>query len=168
MCPNHPVEQVSYGDVEAFLSRLNSRLGTSHFYRLPTEAEWEYAARAGTQTAYSFGDDWTMLPAYAVFNGNSGGHPAPVGSQRLNGWMNAWGLYDMHGNVWEWTSDWYVRDLGSAFQRDPRGPSSGSYRVIRGGGWDHDAGALRSAFRSGVEPSGRYGIVGLRLVRTRL
>jgi len=98
--PRQPVETVSWQDVQEFIRRLNRRLNTQEQglqYRLPTEAEWEYAARAGTTTAYSFGDDVSQLRAYAWYRDNSGEKTLPVGQLQ----SNAWGLYDMHGNVWE-------------------------------------------------------------------
>ena len=114
--PNCPVEQVSWEDVEGFIEELNLREGVS-VYRLPTEAEWEYAARAGTQTTYHFGNAANRLGQYGWYEDNSGNRSHPVGEKR----PNVWGLYDMHGNVWEWVADWYG-DYPSGAVIDPRGP----------------------------------------------
>ena len=127
-------------------------------YRLPTEAEWEYACRAGTTTEYSFGDDVSVLGDFAWFDDNSGSQTHPVGQKRPNGW----GLYDMHGNVWEWCSDWHG-DYAAGAVRDPAGPASGSIRVLRGGCWYDSAGFCRSAFRIRFYPSYRFSNYGFRL-----
>jgi formylglycine-generating enzyme required for sulfatase activity len=157
---NRPVESVSWGEVLKFIDQLNAReSGTK--YRLPTEAEWEYAARAGSATAYSFGDDSSQLGKYAWFGGNADGTTHPVGKLR----PNAWGLYDMHGNVWEWVQDWYGKYTAETVT-DPQGPAWGSDRVIRGGSWLHDAGACRSACRFDVAPGYRSDRHGFRLLRT--
>jgi formylglycine-generating enzyme required for sulfatase activity len=156
-----PVENVSWEDVQEFLRRLNAREGGPK-YRLPTEAEWEYAARAGTSTAYSFGDSERQLGEYAWYNDNAGGKTHPVGQKK----PNTWGLYDMQGNVWEWVQDWYGKDTyTSAAVTDPQGPASGSFRVYRGGGWYGTARNCRSADRFNVAPGGRYGSLGFRLLR---
>jgi formylglycine-generating enzyme required for sulfatase activity len=157
---DRPVEQVSWDDVQAFIQRLNAREGHSK-YRLPTEAEWEYAARAGTTTAYSFGDEARQLGAYAWYDDNAGGQTHAVGGKRPNGWS----LYDMHGNVWEWVQDWYGTYPAGAVT-DPQGPSSGSYRVVRGGGGLGGAGCCRSASRGNYAPGDRNGDLGFRLLRT--
>ena len=131
--PQNPVETVSWNDALDFcqkLSALPEELKAGRVYRLPTEAEWEYACRAGTTTKYSFGDDESQLGEYAWFVGNAGRETRPVGLKQ----PNAWGLYDMHGNVWEWCADWYG-GYPSGYVTDPTGPQSGSYRVIRGGSW---------------------------------
>ncbi len=166
-----PVENVSWNMAQDFIRRLNDKLrdGT---YRLPTEAEWEYAARAGSHSRYSFGDDASELHNYAWFYDNSGyqmqaRQTHPVG--RLK--PNAFGLFDMHGNVWEWCSDWYSNSYYAECERqgtvtDPRGPSDGSARVFRGGGWSYDAVDCRSAFRYGSTPGFRLDYLGFRLLRT--
>ncbi|MDR1490003.1 MAG: formylglycine-generating enzyme family protein [Desulfovibrio sp.] len=156
---SNPVEQVCWDEVQVFIQRLNRQEGHSR-YRLPTEAEWEYAARAGTSSAYSFGDDADSLGRYAWYEGNSGGKTHPVGQNE----PNAWGLYDMHGNVWEWVQDWYgERYYSSSPGSDPRGPSSGSYRVNRGGYWNSGAGYCRLAHRNGSMPDTHRSDIGFRL-----
>jgi formylglycine-generating enzyme required for sulfatase activity len=154
-----PVENVSWEDVQEFVRRLNAKEGGPK-YRLPTEAEWEYAARAGTSTAYSFGDSERQLGEYAWYYDNSGIKTHPVGQKK----PNAWGLYDMHGNVEEWVQDWYgPYKAGAAV--DPAGPSSGSSRVSRGGGRTI-ARYCRSAIRRSYPPGSRDGgVLGFRLLR---
>jgi len=127
-------------------------------YRLPTEAQWEYACRAGTTTAYNTGD--TISDNTGWYSSNSGSKTHEVGKKSAN----AWGLYDMHGNVWEWCWDWYGSYLSEA-QTDPLGASSGTHRVDRGGSWDTLAEYLRSAYRDYDYPSGRGYLLGFRLVR---
>jgi formylglycine-generating enzyme required for sulfatase activity len=156
---SNPVEQVSWDDVQVFIQRLNRQEGHNR-YRLPTEAEWEYAARAGTSSAYSFGDGADSLGRYAWYGNNSGVETHPVGQKQ----PNAWGLYDMHGNVWEWVQDWYgERYYSNASGTDPKGPSSGSIRVLRGGSWFDDAEYCRSAFRGSFTPDDRGNDIGFRL-----
>jgi formylglycine-generating enzyme required for sulfatase activity len=157
---NRPVETVSWELVQKFIDKLNTREGGTQ-YRLPTEAEWEYAARAGSTTAYSFGDDISQLGKYAWFAGNANNTTHPVGKLQ----PNAWGLYDMHGNVWEWVQDWYGTYTAEPVT-DPQGPTSGSYRVFRGGSWCRDAGTCRSACRGHNAPGSRHGLLGFRLLRT--
>jgi formylglycine-generating enzyme required for sulfatase activity len=153
---NCPVEQVSWGDAQEFIKKLNGK-GYGSF-ALPTEAQWEYAARAGTTTAYSFGNYPSQLGDYAWYGDNSGDKTHPVASKKTN----PWGLYDMHGNVFEWTEDWYSsRPSGTT---DPTGGSSGSHRVFRGGGWVSYAEYLRSAFRGRNSPGNRFDFVGFRLL----
>jgi formylglycine-generating enzyme required for sulfatase activity len=129
-------------------------------YRLPTEAEWEYACRAGTTTLYSSG---SSVDGAGWYSNNSGSKTHPVGTKQANGW----GLYDMHGNAWEWCWDWYGA-YGTAAQTDPLGASSGTYRVLRGGGWTSDGQYLRSAYRNYYTPSGRDNNIGFRLLRPSL
>ncbi|MCP4289411.1 MAG: formylglycine-generating enzyme family protein, partial [Gammaproteobacteria bacterium] len=139
----NPVEQVSWKDIQKFLQALNKKAG-KEMYRLPTEAEWEYAARAGTSTIFYFGDDAGMLSDYAWYRSNSGGTTHPAGQLK----PNAWGLYDMHGNVWEWCQDWYDSEYYSKSPKEnPQGPSSGKYRVLRGGSWANYPNDCRSATR---------------------
>ena len=148
------------------LARKAGKLKADEEYRLPTEAKWEYACRAGTQTAFSFGDDEKQLGEYAWFKGNAfkAGeiYAHKVGLKK----PNPWGLHDMHGNVWEWCSDWYGEKLSGGV--DPIGPEKGSYRVFRGGGWRLDPGFCRSADRSfSSHPSARGIILGFRVARTQ-
>ena len=152
--PSLPVENVSWHEVQQFLRMLNAR-DDRFEYRLPTEAEWEYACRAG-----STGDYAGTLDAMAWYESNSGGQTRPVGRKE----PNAWGLYDMHGNVWEWVQDWYAHDYGE--ERPAAGPASGSYKVYRGGGWFSSPADCRSAVRGFNFPIDRYDSVGFRLVRT--
>lgn len=160
MNPNRPVEQVSWNDVQTFIAKMNE-LDPHHTYRLPTEAEWEMAARAGTTTAYAHGDDVERLGEHAWSYKNSGNQTHDVAELKPNGS----GLYDMHGNVWEWCQDWYG-PLQAGSVTDPLGPSSGSARVLRGGGWNYDPQFLRSARRGSYSPGNRSYVIGFRLVRT--
>lgn len=158
---NHlPVESVSWQDAQQFIKRLNSAGRDGYHYRLPTEAEWEYACRAGTSGEFS-GD----LGEVAWYGANSGGKSHAVGLKK----PNAWGLYDMHGNVWEWVEDWYS---SSYYLRspsvDPPGPPAGNFRVIRGGAWIIYRDCCRSAHRDGRWPGSRSYYVGFRVVRTRI
>jgi formylglycine-generating enzyme required for sulfatase activity len=158
--PDHPAT-VSWNDAQAFIRRLNQLEGHQR-YRLPTEAEWEYAARAGTTTAYSFGDDVRQLGRHAWYGEDfASGSTHPVG-QKL---PNAWGLHDMHGNVWEWVRDWF--DAGYYARSpavDPPGPASGTERTVRGGSWHVTSGSWRSAFRKSYEPDYRGISIGFRLL----
>jgi len=155
-----PVEQVSWDDVQEFIRRLNEMTGETH--RLPTEAEWEYAARAGTTGAYGGeGEALAVLERMGWYAGNAGNTTQPVARK----FPNAWGLFDMHGNVWEWVQDWYG-EYSSGWGRDPSGPRDGVSRVIRGGSWQNVASAARSATRGYAVPTNLYISVGFRLVRT--
>ena len=166
-CGSCPVEQVSWEDAQAFIGRLNALSGGGR-YRLPTEAEWEYAARAGTTTGTYAGDIANPFGNNPVLNGiawyaeNSGGRTHPVGQKAPNGF----GLYDMLGNVWEWVGDWYGDYPGRAVT-DPVGPASGSERVLRGGSWGAGvyARSCRSASRLGFSPGSRFNSMGFRLLR---
>jgi formylglycine-generating enzyme required for sulfatase activity len=158
--PNRPVENGSWEEVQEFIRKLNAReSGTT--YRLPTEAEWEYAARAGSTTAYSFESDSSRLGEYAWYADNSSSTTHPVGQRK----PNAWGLYDVHGNVREWVQDWYGKYPAETVT-DPQGPSSGSDRVLRGGGWNSVARRCRSAYRRSAKPVDTGGDLGFRLLRT--
>jgi formylglycine-generating enzyme required for sulfatase activity len=157
---NCPVENVSWDDVQSFIRELNIMEKTNK-YRLPTEAEWEYAARAGTQTRFHSGDSESDLSRVGWYYGNSGGNTHPVGQKQ----PNAWGLHDIHGNVWEWCQDWYD-DYPLGHFTDPFGPPSGSVRVFRGGSWHSDAGVCRSAYRNFGDPGRCYSYLGFRLLRT--
>ena len=153
--PTCPVEKVSWDDVQEFIRRLNATVGEER-YRLPTEAEWEYAARAGTS-----GDRYGNLGAIAWYEDNSGDRTHPVGRKA----PNAWGLYDMLGNVWEWVEDWKGDYPGGAVT-DPAGPVSGSVRVSRGGSWYDSARYCRASYRSASSPGDRFDNLGFRLLRT--
>jgi len=158
--PNRPVERVSWKMAQEFIRKLNEREG-HNLYRLPTEAEWEYAARAGSTTKYSFGDDDALLEQYAWYNKNDKGTTHPVGQLK----PNAWDLYDMMGNVWEWVQDWrgpYV----AGQQDDPQGPATGNAKGYRGGGWGYPPVRCRVAFRSYDAPDYVYGTHGFRLAMT--
>lgn len=153
---NLPVETVSWDDVQEFIRRLNQKM-EREIFRLPTEAEWEYACRAGTASDYA-----GILNDMAWYNSNSNDQTHRVGTKQ----PNAWGLYDMHGNVWEWCQDWYdYYSIGGV--SDPTGPTRSQYgtRIVRGGGWHNDARSCRSAARNSYKPGNRYGILGFRLVR---
>jgi formylglycine-generating enzyme required for sulfatase activity len=160
----NPVEQVSCEDAVEFcrkLSELPEEKAAGRVYRLPTEAEWEFACRAGTTTEFSFEDSKSAMDEYAWYDQNSGLTTHPVGQK----YPNSWGLYDMHGNVWEWCSDWYD-DYPERAVTDPVGPAHGSdrvFRVFRGGSWCSSARFFRSASRSSSDPSIRYDGLGFRL-----
>jgi formylglycine-generating enzyme required for sulfatase activity len=180
--PKNPVENVSWDDCRAFIEKLNAlphpiplpkgegaspnpsppgrgARGEGSF-RLPTEAEWEWACRAGTRTRFSSGDADASLADVAWFDANSGNTTHPVGEKK----PNAWGLHDLHGNVWEWCGDWYGEYAGGAWapQRDPEGPATGSARVLRGGAWGGIPGGCRSAYRSSP-PAIRDFVIGFRV-----
>jgi formylglycine-generating enzyme required for sulfatase activity len=154
----NPAEMVSWDDATEFCKKLSEK--TRQVVRLPTEAEWEYACRAGTATAFSFGDADSALGDYAWYRANSGNTTHPVGQKK----PNAWGLFDMHGNVWEWCADWYgVYPKGAV--TDPQGAASGSLRVLRGGSWsDGPSDNCRAAHRSRNYPDYRFSINGFRVV----
>ena len=153
--PDCPVEGVSWDEVQEFIRRLNAQAGGQR-YRLPTEAEWEYAARAGTR-----GDRYGNLDAIAWYEDNSGDSTHPVGQKA----PNAWGLHDMMGNVEEWVADWYGVYPGGSMT-DPRGPGSGRVRVNRGGSWLDEAEQCRATGRSINSPGFRIFFLGFRLLRT--
>ncbi len=152
---NCPIEQVSWDDIQVFLRKLNQK-NDGFEYSLPSEAQWEYAARAGTTTLYGGTGNLDDLGWYGK---NSGRKTHPVGEKRANGF----GLYDMHGNVWEWCSDWYG-SYSSGQATDPTAASSGQSRVLRGGSWFNVANYSRSAFRSRNSPADRYSFYGFRVV----
>jgi formylglycine-generating enzyme required for sulfatase activity len=153
-----PVIDVSWEDAAAYCEWLLKQPGVH--YRLLTEAEWEYACRAGSTTRYSFGDDAQSLGEYAWYSKNAEDKTHPVGEKCPNDWY----LYDMHGNVWEWVQDWFGI-YSKEPQHDPSGPETGSDRVIRGGGWINVAGYCRSACRGRWLPGNRSRYLGFCLAR---
>ena len=177
----NPVEQLRWSDAVKFCNQRSELEGLqpcydlktlkcnfeSNGYRLPTEAEWEYACRAGTTTAYFFGDSPAKVGDYAWFDKNSGGHPRPVGQKQ----PNPWGLYDMAGNVWEWCNDFYQVDYYQEAPREnPKGPNEGQNKVLRGGAWRFSADNCRSGYRYNESPGYAdvcfgYDIYGFRCVR---
>lgn len=166
---DYPATHVSWEDTQAFIKTLNAR-DNAYSYRLPTEAEWEYACRAESNTEYCCGNDERMLKTYSWYEENAYPyssafsrlfeHPHPVGQKQ----PNLWGLCDMHGNVWEWVEDWYGPYPAESVM-DPLGPFSGPGRVIRGGDWDSPAEKVRSAFRGYAKPNYYTFRLGFRLVR---
>jgi formylglycine-generating enzyme required for sulfatase activity len=162
-----PVELVSWNDAVNYCVLLTTqerdagRIPFNWIYRLPTEAEWEYACRAGTTTRFYYGDDpgYTNLANYAWYFENSDGMTHPVGELLLN----AWGLYDMAGNVWEWCQDWYGPYPGGSLT-DPKGPATGTHRVWRGGSWFYIGRYCRSARRFNHLPTYVYEGLGFRVV----
>ena len=178
--PRHAVSYVSWHDCQEFVKKLKAEVRSSRFsgsseeraetrttnlsFALPTEAQWEYACRAGTQTRFCYGDDadYRQLKDYAWFDDNAldvgEKYAHPVGQKK----PNAWGLYDMHGNVWEWCQDWYG-DYPSSSVSDPSGPTGGGVRVFRGGSWRGPAGLCRSADRYASSPDSRWRCLGCRV-----
>jgi len=156
---NKPVERVSWDDVQEFIKKLNAK-NDGYTYRLPTEAEWEYACRAGSSGDYAGDPDemaWCDKEDYAATT------PHPVGQKK----PNAWGLHDMHGNLWEWCSDFYSKDYyKQSPSSDPTGPSKGFARVVRGGNWSASSPRCRSALRYGDSPVNISSGTGFRLVRS--
>ena len=156
-----PVETVSWNDAQEFVRRLSAKTGRR--YRLPTEAEWEYAARAGSDTLFSFGDSPVDLGRYAWFGQNSGGHIHPVGQKA----PNAFGLHDMHGNVWEWVEDCYFPTYDGAPGDGSAVVSSGRCkRNNRGGSWVNSAMNLRTTHRHMMGAGSRGTFVGFRIARS--
>jgi formylglycine-generating enzyme len=170
--PEHPVEMVSWDDAVAFCRLLSERpeeLAPGHSYRLPTEAEWEYACRAGTATAFGHGSTFasgqgnfdTAHPAGELPPGAAIGRTTPVNRFPAS----AWGLNDMHGNVWEWCSDWYAEGMYRTSQlRDPTGPAEGKVKVLRGGSWRNHGTACRAAYRNALAPHQKDSATGFRVV----
>ena len=154
-----PVEQVSWNDIQEFINKLNAKTGKK--YRLPTEAEWEYAARSGgKKEKYAGTSSDGELGKYAWYSANSGGSSHPSGQKHPNGL----GLYDMTGNVWEWCQDWYGEKYYSqSTRKNPLGPLSGTRRVLRGGAWLFEPAGIRSATRYGLTPASRSDLYGFRL-----
>ena len=157
--PDRPVEQVSWHEVMEFCARLSR--ATNRAYRLPSEAEWEYACRAGSDTSYSFGNSNSQLESHGWYNGNSNDGTHPVGQKT----PNAWGLYDMHGNVWEWCADWWNKNYnGAPTDGQPWLSGNDNFRLLRGGSWFNDAGRCRSAYRFRNYPDYRFNDYGFRIV----
>ena len=177
----NPVEQVRWSDAVKYCNGRSKLEGlepcydlqswqcnfAANGYRLPTEAEWEYACRAGTETAYYFGDSPSKLSDHAWFEDNSGGKPQPVGGKL----PNPWGLHDMHGNLWQWCNDFYQVDYyQQSPEKDPPGPKTGETKVVRGGAWKFSADSCRSGYRYNENPGYAdvcfgYDIYGFRCVR---
>jgi formylglycine-generating enzyme len=159
---DRPVEQVSWGEAVEFCKKLTEmekkagRVPEGMAYQLPTEAQWEYACRAGTTTAYSWGD--SISSKNASYGRREDDGTTPVGKYL----PNPWGFHDMHGNVYEWCADWYGA-YPSGSVTDPTGPASGSSRVLRGGSWDYGGTYLRSAERINYTPSHRHHALGFRV-----
>ncbi|MFO7975460.1 MAG: formylglycine-generating enzyme family protein [Candidatus Hydrogenedentota bacterium] len=156
---DHPVESVSWIDCQTFLKKLEAEVGGE--FRLPTEAEWEYACRAGSTSTYCFGNLAEELQEYAWYAENSDGHTHPVGTKAAN----AWRFHDMHGNVAEWCQDWYDREFYSQSPvENPCNTDTGNHRTMRGGSWLHIVGNCRSASRLNGRPPDASHNVGLRVV----
>jgi formylglycine-generating enzyme required for sulfatase activity len=170
-----PVETVSWDDAVKFCARLSAlpaEKGARRVYRLPTEAEWEYACRAGTTTPFHFGKTasprdgnfYGSYPGRGLGAGARGlGRPTTVGSYK----PNAWGLFDMHGNITQWCSDWYESYYyKDSPNKDPKGPAKASIRVLRGGTFCYSAGSCRAAHRDGIGPTARHNFIGFRAACT--
>lgn len=168
---NNPVEEVSWDDAQEFIKKLNEITGDN--YRLPTEAEWEYACRAGTTTPFNTGENLTT--EQANYNGNYPYRNFPKGkyiekTTKVGSYPpNSLGLYDMHGNVWEWCEDWYGEKYYEECKKqgiveNPAGPKIGNFRVVRGGSWPNRAVSCRSAYRGNSTPDDRSIDIGFRLV----
>ena len=155
-----PVEYVSFAEAREFVRRLNQNEDTDK-YHLPSEAQWEYACRAGSQGKYCFGDDGALLGEYAWIGRDTLMDTQPVARKK----PNAWGLFDMHGNVWEWVADYFRRDYyADSPRKDPAGPAKGIDHALRGGSWYEDPPALRSAERW-YGPCYTYFLIGFRVAR---
>jgi formylglycine-generating enzyme required for sulfatase activity len=157
MGKNNPVEQVSWYDGQAFCNNLTEQ--TKQTVRLPTEAEWEFACRAGTSTVYYSGDTDKDLDRVAWYDANSKGKTHPVGQKQ----PNAFGLYDMHGNVWQWCQDLWEEDYSKSSSENPQGPAQGEFRLLRGGSWFNYPMVCRSAYRW-FDPGNRISFIGFRVV----
>ena len=170
------MERVTWNDAITFCNKLSEEIGLEPCYnlstgacdfgesgfRLPTEAEWEYACRAESGLGYSLGDYENALDRAGWYQRNSSENTHPVGLKT----QNNWGLYDTHGNVWEWCNDWYGKAAyGSGGTSDPTGPSSGSDKVLRGGSWIDSSKECRSAKRRNYDPGKDYSDIGFRIVR---
>jgi len=159
---NHAASYISWDDAMAFCAALSKRARCT--VRLPTEAEWEYACRTGTTTVYSFGGDSSKLGDYAWYEDNAQSKGEEYAHHVGVNKPNVWGLYDMHGNVWEWCSDWYAESYATTDTRDPKGPAAGKYRVLRGGAWVDVPQVCRTAYRYRNTPVFRGSNNGFRVV----
>jgi formylglycine-generating enzyme required for sulfatase activity len=155
---DRPVDNVSWNDCQVFCESMRGVTGKP--IRLPTEAEWEYACRAGTTTDYYCGTGVEALKKVGWYEGNSNGQTQPVGKKA----PNEWGLLDLHGNVWEWCQDWFGAEYyRESDERDPQGPEHGDYRVCRGGSWQNDPGWCRATARGFADATGRHPTYGVRV-----
>lgn len=156
--PTHPVDRATWDEASEFCRKASVKTGRT--VTLPSEAQWEYACRAGSKSRYSFGDRDTELGAYAWYTANSMDARTkmktthPVGQKK----PNAWGLYDMHGNVWEWCADWYAPAYAVTEASDPTGPAKGSFHVLRGGSWNYCSWGCRLAGRGRIGADGHYDV----------
>jgi len=161
--PDHPAENMDWWQANAFCAWLTrvvkEEIPTGWMACLPTEAEWEYACRAGTETEYYTGDGEVALGEAGWYDGNSEESTHPVGAKA----PNEFGLYDMHGNVWEWCRDWYLATYPEGLVVDPAGPQAGGLRVYRGGSWNSSGKLCSSAYRGRCEPNIQSGNIGIRL-----
>lgn len=153
-----PVDHVSWNDAQLFIDKLQDQTGRT--FALPTEAQWEFAAHAGTSTLWDFGDSEGALVEYAWFGENADATTHPVGQKK----PNAWGVYDMYGNVQEWCADWYANPYSYGDVSDPQGPESGESRVARGGAWGDDFTMVRSSYRNAIGPDDSTPGTGIRVV----
>ncbi len=160
--PRNPVTFATWESAQSFIKKLNEKFADAGGkFALPTEAQWEYACRAGTSTLYYFGDSKADLNDYAWSRDVAGGKAHPVGEKK----PNAWGLYDMLGNTWEWCEDWYQRDYYKhSPTEDPTGPADGLARVLRGGGWNDDPIYCTCFFRNRNVPQGASYDQGFRVI----
>jgi formylglycine-generating enzyme required for sulfatase activity len=156
---NLPVENVSFDECLEFLKKMGDKDGQR--YRLPSEAEWEYACRAGSKSCYCFGDDPKLLGEYAWYRDNAGEKPHPVAQKK----PNRWGLCDMHGNIWEWCADWYGAYPKDAVV-DPKGPEKGTSRVLRGGSFYSPSSFVRCSIRGYFDPAKRGLNIGFRAAKS--
>lgn len=167
--PSGPVEKVNFFEAVAFCDALTQReraagrLPEGYAYRLPTEAEWEFACRAGSTNRFSFGDDEAVAERFAWTLENAEGRPHPVGQKE----PNALGFHDLHGNIWEWCSDWFTNYPNVAVT-NPVGPPAGKFKVFRGGGWNNEAKFARASNRFMMEPARGIYFVGFRLALSRM
>jgi formylglycine-generating enzyme required for sulfatase activity len=153
---NNPVENVSWNNAMEFCRKLSDKTG--YLYSLPTEARWEYSCRAGSKTRFSYGDNPDLLGNYAWYDINSGGKTHPVGMKK----PNDWGLFDMHGNVWEWCIDWYGKYPDTP-QKNPEGPKKGCRKILRGGSWYYSKHLCRSSYRYYNPPIYKFSNIGFRI-----